>query len=76
MINPSKNTRDLMNACMAMSAATSALLRAAEVALSNAERCYQTGKDRDYGYGIVLTSIPTLQHRSKAHNRKINRRNK
>lgn len=69
MINPSKNTRDLMSACMAMSAATSA-------ALGNTEHCYRTGKDRDYGYGIVLTSIPTLQRRSKAHNKKTNRRNK
>jgi len=69
MINSSKSTRDLMNACMAMSAATSA-------ALGNALRGYQTSKDRDYGYGIVLTNIPTLQRRSKAHNRKTNRRNK
>lgn len=66
MIDLSKSVRDLTNACVAMSSA----------ALGNIERCYRTNKDRDYGYGIVLTSIPTLQRRSKAHNRKTNRRNK
>jgi len=69
MINQSKSTRNLTSAMIAMSAATSA-------AISNMGRCYRTGNDRDYGNGIVLTSIPTLQRRSKAHNRKTNRRNK
>lgn len=67
MIDPSKNVRDLMNACVAMSAATSA-------AIGNVEHGYRPTKDRDYGDGIILTNIPTLQRRSKAHNRKTNRR--
>lgn len=36
----------------------------------------RTSNEHDYGEGIVLKNISILKRRSKAHNRKTNRRNK
>lgn len=54
----------------------SALTSLTEAVSACGERCYRTSNERDYGEGIVLKNISTLQRRSKAHNRKTNRRNK